>query len=86
MRSQLVDELDKNTMGPNGQAGSPYKEARNQYAGDLDVMDSLRAGRETFPKLTADDVRQYEWRSSIIARAMHSARAWQRVSSSRSLR
>src|SRR5204863_7053252 len=57
MRSQLVDELDKATMGPQGQP-SPYRAARDQYSGASDIMDSLRAGRETFPKLTADDVRQ----------------------------
>lgn len=55
MRSDLVNELDSATAGANGV--SPYREARNQYAGDLDVLDSLRAGREMFPKQTADEVR-----------------------------
>lgn len=55
MRSSLVDELDKATVGPQGQP-SPYRAARDQYAGDLDVMDALRTGRENFDKLTAEDV------------------------------
>lgn len=57
MRSSLVNELDKATMGPQGQP-SPYRAARDQYAGDLDVMDALRTGRENFDKLTPDEVRQ----------------------------
>lgn len=56
MRSQLVDELDKATMGPQGQP-SPYRAARDQYAGDLDVMDALRTGRENFDKFTPDELK-----------------------------
>lgn len=56
LRSALVDELDKATMGPQGQP-SPYRAARDQYAGDLDVMDALRTGRENFDKLTPQEVR-----------------------------
>jgi hypothetical protein len=56
MRSKFVNELDQATQLPNGQ--SPYRQARDQYAGDLDVMDALRSGRETFDKLTPEEVRQ----------------------------
>jgi hypothetical protein len=56
MRSKLVNELDQATVGPNGR--SPYREARDQYAGDLDIMDALRGGRETFDKLTPQEVQQ----------------------------
>lgn len=55
MRSALVDELDKATVGPQGQP-SPYRAARDQYAGDLDVMDALRTGRENFDKFTPEEV------------------------------
>lgn len=55
LRSSLVDELDKATVGPQGQP-SPYRAARDQYAGDLEVMDALRTGRESFDKLTPSDV------------------------------
>ena len=57
MRSKLVDELDKATMGPQGQP-SPYRTARDQYAGDLDIMDALRSGRTTFNTQTPDQVRE----------------------------
>jgi hypothetical protein len=56
MRSNLVKELDQATTLPNGR--SPYREARDQYAGDLDIMDALRGGRETFDKLTPEEVKQ----------------------------
>lgn len=56
LRKSLVDELDKATMGAQGQP-SPYRAARDQYAGDLEVMDALRSGRENFDKMTPADVR-----------------------------
>lgn len=50
MRNRLRGELD---------AASPeYKAARAQYAGDLEVRDALRNGREEFMKWTPEEMRR----------------------------
>lgn len=50
LRNSLRDELDN--LAPE------YKTARAQYAGDLEVRDALKAGRENFSKLTAEEVKR----------------------------
>lgn len=56
MRDELRSGIDQATQGANGQPG-PYQLARQQYAGDLEVVDALRSGREDFSKLTPDELR-----------------------------
>jgi hypothetical protein len=56
MRDQLKNEVDQATRLPNGQPGL-YQQARQQYAGDLEVVDALRSGNEDFNKLTPDEIR-----------------------------
>jgi len=56
MRGKLVNEVDQATLGPNGQPGL-YQQARQQYAGDLEVIDALRSGREDFLKLTPNELK-----------------------------
>lgn len=51
MRDKLKNEVDAVTRGPNGQPG-PYQAAREQYAGDLEMVDALRSGNEDFKRLT----------------------------------
>lgn len=50
LRNSLRDEVDKLTTDPKTGV-SAYKEARSQYAGDIEVMDALRLGRDDFFKL-----------------------------------
>lgn len=69
MRSQLVDEMDKATMGPQGQP-SPYRAARDQYAGDLDMMDALRTGRDLFASQSPDEVKALMQKLDYSARDM----------------
>jgi hypothetical protein len=54
MRDKLRNEVDTATQ-VNGQPG-PYQQARQQYAGDLEVADALRSGREDFSKMTPDEL------------------------------
>lgn len=55
MRKSLVSEMDTATVDP--QTGtSPYAEARKTYAGDLEVSDALRSGREDFTRLTPEEL------------------------------
>lgn len=56
MRDNLRGQIDQATAGPNGQPGL-YQQARQQYAGDLEVSDALRSGREDFASLTPDELR-----------------------------
>lgn len=49
MRNRLRDELDN--IAPE------YKVARQQYAGDLEVLDALKMGREQFGRLAPQQVR-----------------------------
>lgn len=48
MRNKLRDVLDN--------ASPDYKAARGQYAGDLEVLDALKSGREEFSKMTPKQV------------------------------
>lgn len=57
MREKLRNELDAATSLPNGQPG-PYQQARQQYAGDLEVLDALRSGREDFKGLSPEALQQ----------------------------
>lgn len=57
MREKLRNELDAATALPNGQPG-PYQQARQQYAGDLEVLDALRSGREDFKGLSPEALQQ----------------------------
>jgi len=57
MREKLRNELDTATALPNGQPG-PYQQARQQYGGDLEVIDALRSGREDFKGLTPEAIQQ----------------------------
>jgi len=57
MRDQLKTQVDQATQLPNGQPG-PYQQARQQYGGDLEVLDALRSGREEFNRLTPADLQQ----------------------------
>lgn len=49
LRDALRDEMDTATTVKGG--NSLYKAAREQYAGDLEVLDALRSGRDEFNKL-----------------------------------
>lgn len=49
LRNGLRDELDVAAPG--------YKDARAQYAGDLEVLDALKMGREQFPNMRPDAVK-----------------------------
>ena len=53
LRTSLRDQLDRITGGDQ----SPYKAARQQYAGDLEVLDALKSGREDFNSLTPEEVK-----------------------------
>lgn len=55
MRDRLKTELDTITQGPNGTPG-PYQAARAQYAGDLEVRDALKMGRDEFGRMTPRDL------------------------------
>lgn len=49
LRDALRNEMDEATTVKGG--NSLYKAAREQYAGDLEMVDALRAGRDEFSKL-----------------------------------
>lgn len=49
LRDALVNELDTATTPAKGE--SLYKQARAQYAGDLELLDALQSGRDNFSKL-----------------------------------
>jgi len=50
VRNRLRDELDK--------AAPEYKVARDQYAGDLEVRDALKMGREDLSRMQPEEVRR----------------------------
>jgi hypothetical protein len=50
LRRKLVDELDEQAP--------EYAAARAQYAGDLEVRDALRSGREEFNRSTPEEIRR----------------------------
>lgn len=54
LRNALRSELDRATTDDKG--SSPYADARKQYAGDLEVLDALKTGREDFNRLTPEEV------------------------------
>jgi hypothetical protein len=54
LRDALRDELDVATTPKKGE--SLYKLAREQYAGDLEVLDALQAGRDEFSKMQPQEV------------------------------
>lgn len=49
-RNRLRDELDKAAPG--------YKDAREQYAGDLEIRDAIKEGREDFNRMAPEEVRK----------------------------
>lgn len=55
IRNALRNEVDLLTTDPKTKI-SAYKEARSQYAGDLEIQDALRFGRHDFMKLPANEV------------------------------
>lgn len=57
LRNALVNEMD-NVTSVNGQ--SLYTDARGQYAGDLEVLDALRTGRDEFVRSAPQ-----EWASKL---------------------
>lgn len=54
LRNALRDELDTATTPAKGE--SLYKKAREQYAGDLEVLDALQKGRDEFTKLQPQEL------------------------------
>lgn len=57
LRNALRDEVDKLTTDPKT-GESMYKAARKTWAGDLEIMDALRLGREEFNKLPPDEFKE----------------------------
>lgn len=57
LRNALRDEVDKLTTDPKS-GESAYKAARKTWAGDLEIMDALRLGREEFSKLPPDEFKE----------------------------
>lgn len=57
IRNALRDEMDLLTTDPKTKV-SAYKEARAQYAGDLELQDALRFGRHEFLKLAPGEVEE----------------------------
>lgn len=56
LRNALRDELDVATTPKKGE--SLYKKAREQYAGDLEVLDALQTGRSEFTKLQPQELQK----------------------------
>lgn len=54
LRNKLRDELDTATVDKAGK--SLYKDARMQYAGDLEVLDALELGREKFASMRPEEL------------------------------
>jgi hypothetical protein len=54
LRNALRDELDAATTPAKGE--SLYKKAREQYAGDLEVLDALQKGRDEFSRLQPQEL------------------------------
>lgn len=67
LRSKLVGELDSLTS-QGGKVTSPYQAARQQYEGDLGVVDALRSGREDFLKVAPDRFRDQVGKMSFAER------------------
>lgn len=56
LRNRLRSELDNATSDSKGT--SPYAAARAQYAGDLEILDALKSGREDFNTMTPEEIRK----------------------------
>jgi len=55
LRREFVNVIDEATTDP-VTGISPYKAARQSYAGDMEVIDALRLGREQFKKLSHQEI------------------------------
>jgi len=55
VRKHFVGAIDEATTDPSTGI-SPYRFARQSYAGDMEVIDALRAGREQFKKISHQEV------------------------------
>lgn len=55
VRNAFRDAVDSATTDP-ATGVSPYSAARQQYAGDLEVRDALRMGREDFSKMSPQEL------------------------------
>lgn len=55
IRREFVNAIDEATVDPSTGL-SPYKAARQVYAGDMEVIDALRAGRNEFKKLSHQEI------------------------------
>lgn len=62
LRNDLVNAIDKATE-VNGV--SAYRQARQQYAGDLEVLDALRSGKNDFASLQPEQVAQMAKNMSV---------------------
>jgi hypothetical protein len=58
MRRTYRDALDRATTDPKTGV-SDYQQVRQNYGGDLEVMDALRFGREDFGKTAPDELEKY---------------------------
>ncbi len=56
LRNALRDELDTSTTPAKGE--SLYRKAREQYAGDLEVLDALESGRSEFTKMQPQELQR----------------------------
>lgn len=56
LRNALRDELDTATTPAKGE--SLYKKARQQYAGDLEILDALQTGRQEFTKMQPPELQR----------------------------
>lgn len=55
LRREYVNAIDRATVDP--QTGvSAYAQARRQYAGDMEVLDALRAGRNDFNRMDHEEI------------------------------
>lgn len=55
IRREFINAIDEATVDPSTGL-SPYKAARQVYAGDMEVIDALRAGRNEFKKLSHQEI------------------------------
>ena len=76
IRKEYVAALDKATE-VNGQ--SAYKNARRVYAGDMEVLDALRLGREEFKKLSHQEIGRLMSEMSVAEKEAFSTGALQHV-------
>jgi hypothetical protein len=55
LRKQYINALDEATI-PSGGGESPYKAARQAYAGDMEVLDAMRTGMNDFNKMDHEEI------------------------------